>query len=328
VRRREFVLGAAGAACAWSVAAFAQTPRDRGRRVAVLRQANNSDPEEQRLVAAFVGQLEKLGWHDGDNLRLEILWARNAGELRQHAETLVAGSPDVIVVNAAAARAALDATRQKPIVFVNINDPIGLGLVDDLAHPGGNITGFYNYDFGMVGKWIETLKEIAPSVSHVALLGSPDVPSYDGWVRAAEEFTRPFGMEIAAPTVRVTEDFERAFAELAQAPGKGAVVLPDSLVSRQRDVIIRSARQFRVPTIYPHTAYAKAGGLLAYGIEVTDIYRRGAAYVDRILKGANPGDLPVQGPSKFELVINLATARELGLEVPQQLRLLADEMIK
>ena len=320
------MIGIAGVAGAWPLAAAAQAQK---RRVAVLRSANRYDPEDQSVLAAFMQQLESLGWHDGDNLTVDLLWARgDPGELRANAAQLVEKNPDVIFANAAAARAALDATHERPIVFVNINDPVGLGLVQDLAHPGGNITGFYNYDYGMVGKWLETLKEIAPSVTRVAVLGSRDIPSYDGWVAAAQDFAGSFGVEIVAPALQAPADFEPALEQIGHQPGTGLLILPGSLINRQRDVIIDAAKRLRLPAVYPLTTYSTAGGLLSYGIDVADIYRRAATYVDRVLRGANPGELPVQGPTKFELVINLTAARELGLEVPQQLRLLADQLIK
>lgn len=329
VKRREFILGIAGAAGAWPLVARAQKQPAGVRRVAVLRSASRNDPEEQAVVAIFKQELEKLGWRDADNMVIDILWARgDPAQLRDDAAQLIAKNPDVIFTNAAAARAALDETHDRPIVFVNINDPVGLGLVQDLSHPGGNITGFYNYDFDMAGKWLESLKEIAPSVRRVAIVGSNDIPSYEGWLQAAQDFSRSFGVEIVAPPLRLPADFDPALDQLGQTPGTGLMVLPDSLVSRQRDVIIGAAKRWRLPAVYPHVTYSKAGGLLAYGIDVADIYRRAATYVDRVLKGANPGELPVQGPTKFELVINLTTARELGLEVPQRLRLLADQLIK
>jgi putative ABC transport system substrate-binding protein len=326
VRRREFILGVACVAGAWPFAAAAQTLPDRIRRVAVLRYADRSDPEDQELLAAFMQQLKSLGWIDGGNVVIETLWARGPDELRSNTAQLITRTPDVIVAAAAAVRPALDATRDTPIVFVNINDPVGLGLVPDLAHPGGNITGFYNYDFGMAGKWLETLKEIAPGVSRVALVGNRDIPSYDGWVRAAQDSAASFGVEIVAPALRAVADIEPLLDQLSHTPS-GLLILPDSFVSLHRNAIIAAAKRFRLPAIYPRPFYSKAGGLLSYGIDLADIYRRAATYADRILKGANPGELPVQGPTKFELVINLATARELGLPVPQRLRLLADQLI-
>jgi putative tryptophan/tyrosine transport system substrate-binding protein len=312
----------------WPFSARGQSHPNPTRRVAVLRYADKSDLEDQEVVAAFIQQLERLGWRDGQNFDLKILWARDRDELRSNVAQLIVWSPDVIVAAAPAARAALDETQQTPIVFVNANDPIGLGLVTDLAHPGGNITGFYNYDFGMAGKWLETLREIAPGVKRVVVLGSENIPSHDGWVEAAQEFSRLQGIEIVAPTIKEVADLDRALQEAGRAPGTGVLVLAGSFVSLHKDTIIAAAKRFRLPAIYPRPFYSKAGGLLSYGIDIADIYRRAAAYADRILKGANPGELPVPGPTKFELVINLTTARELGLEVPQRLRLLADQLIK
>ena len=329
VRRREFILGIASAAGALPFAAVAQRQPERMRRVAVLLYANQSDPEEQALLAAFMGELERLGWRNADNVEVEILWARgDLDRLRSNAAQLIGRAPDVIVAGSAAARAALDETNEKPIIFVNVTDPIGLGLVSDLAHPGGNITGFYNYDFAMAGKWLEVLKEIAPSVSRVSVLGSRQIPSYDDWVRAAQDFAGPAGIEIDVGAVQTAAEIDEVLDAAGRKTDTGILVLPGSFISLHRDVIIAAARRLRLPAIYPRPAYSQAGGLLSYGIDVSDIYRRAATYVDRILKGAKPGELPVQSPTKFELVINLTTARELGLEVPQRLRLLADQLIK
>ena len=328
MKRRAFIAGLCGTVGLVPFGLGAQPQPESVRRIGALLYSDPPDLEHAQFVA-FTQQLSQLGWVDGQTIRLQV---RSSGgdpqRLRGYAAELLADSPDVVVAASAAARVMLQETRTTSIVFVNVSDPVGLGLVADLAHPGGNSTGFYNYDFDMAGKWLETLKDIAPRLSRVALLGIADTPGHGGWLSALRRVAAPFAVEIEAPTLRQAADVEGAITEFARIEGGGLMVLPDGRLSAQRDLIVGLAERYRLPAIYPRRDYTMAGGLASYGIDSADLYRRAAAYVDRILRGTKPGDLPVQGPTKFELVINLKTAAQLGLAVPQSLRLLANELIR
>jgi putative tryptophan/tyrosine transport system substrate-binding protein len=330
VRRREFITLLGGAALASPVAARAQQP-GRMRRVGVLMGVAESDPEGQARIAAFRQGLTDLGWVDGRNLRIEYRWAAgDADRIREYTAELVALAPDVLIGNGTAALTALrDATRSIPIVFVLVNDPVGQGFIENLARPGGNITGFSFLEYSMVGKSLEMLRQLAPNVHRVAIMFNPaTAPHYTVFLRSFETVPPPSPLEIKATPVGTEADIERAVAKLAKEPGSGLLVPPDTFTVVHRDLVISSAAQHRVPAIFTYRQFVREGALISYGPETTDIFQRSASYVDRILKGANPGDLPAQAPTKFELAINVRTARTLGLDVPPTLLALADEVIE
>jgi putative ABC transport system substrate-binding protein len=330
MRRRDFVALLGGAALASPVAARAQQP-GRMRRVGVLMGVAESDPEGQARIAAFRQGLSDLGWADSRNLRIEYRWAAgDADRIRAYAAELVALAPDVLVGNGAPVLTALrDATRSIPIVFVLVNDPVGQGFIANLARPGGNITGFSFLEYSMVGKSLEMLRQLAPNVHRVAIMFNPaTAPHYTVFLRSFETVPPPSPLEIKATPVGTEADIEQAVAKLAKEPGGGLLVPPDTFTVVHRDLVISSAAQHRVPAIFTYRQFVREGALISYGPETTDIFQRSASYVDRILKGANPGDLPAQAPTKFELAINVRTARTLGLDVPPTLLALADEVIE
>ena len=317
IGRREFNK-LLGGAVAWPLVARAE-PADRMRRIGVLMGVAKDDPEGQARVAAFQQGLADLNWADGRNVRIEYRWAAgDVDRIRAYTRELVALAPDVLVGNGTPAlRALRDATDSIPIVFVLVNDPVGQGFIANLARPGGNITGFSFLEYSMIGKSLEMLTQIAPKVHRVAIMFNPTTtPHYTAFLRSFETVPPPSPLEIkAAPVVDPTE-IEGAIAKLGRDPGSGLLVPPDTYTVVHRVLIINSAAQHGLPA------------LITYGPETTDIFRRSASYVDRILKGANPGDLPAQAPTKFELAINFRTARMLGLEVPPTLLALADEVIE
>ena len=330
MKRREFITLLGGAALASPVAARAQQP-GRMRRVGVLMGVAESDPEGQARIAAFRQGLSDLGWADRRNLRIEYRWAAgDADRIRAYAAELVALAPDVLVGNGAPVLTALrDATRSIPIVFVLVNDPVGQGFIANLARPGGNITGFSFLEYSMVGKSLEMLRQLAPNVHRVAIMFNPaTAPHYTVFLRSFETVPPPSPLEIKATPVGTEADIEQAVAKLAKEPGSGLLVPPDTFTVVHRDLVISSAAQHRVPAIFTYRQFVREGALISYGPETTDIFQRSASYVDRILKGANPGDLPAQAPTKFELAINVRTARTLGLDVPPTLLALADEVIE
>jgi putative tryptophan/tyrosine transport system substrate-binding protein len=327
MRRREFITLIGGAAAAWPLAARAQQA-ERVRRIGLLLGVDD-DLEGQTRVAAFKQRLQELGWTDGRNIQIETRFGgADAGRIRTH--VLVALAPDVIVGNSTPVlRALRQATSSIPIVFVAVNDPVEQGFVSSLAHPGGNITGFALIDFQMVGKWLEMLKETAPGVSRVVLMFNPDTsPHYYVYLRSFETEPRSIAVEVTAAPVRNTAKVEEAIAKLGREPGCGLIVAPDAFTVVHYQLFIRLAQQHRVPAIYFLRTYVAEGALMSYGPDVYDLYRRSASYVDRILKGAKPADLPVQQPTKFELAINLKTAKALGLQIPEKLLALADEVIE
>jgi putative ABC transport system substrate-binding protein len=274
--------------------------------------------------------LQKLGWTEGLNLRIDLRWAAgDADRIRAYAAELVRLKPDVILANSTPVAAALrDKTRSIPIVFSGVSDPIGIGLIESLARPGGHITGFANFEPSIGGKWLQVLKELAPDVSRVAFLFNPQNAS---WVHIFEEIKAVaslLGVQPITAGVRDVAEIESAIASLAGQPNIGLIVQPDALTTARRQVIVDLAQKHRVPAVYPIRAFATDGGLMVYGVDIVDQFRRAASYVDRILKGAKPADLPVQAPTKFELVINLKTAKVLGLDVPPTLLARADEVIE
>jgi ABC-type uncharacterized transport system substrate-binding protein len=327
VKRRDFITLLGGAAAAWPLAARAQTKQMR--RVGVLMGFVASDPEAQSRVVAFENGLRELGWVKGRNLSIEYRWAGD-GNVRDHAAELLAMAPDLILANSTPVTVALrEQSGAVPIVFTQVVDPIGQGLVPKLAHPGGNLTGFTSFEFSIGTKWLEALKQTAPRVTRVALVFNPQsAPFADLFIRPVEAAAPSFSVALIQGAVRDPVDVDRMFDALAREPGGGLMVLPDLSMANYREAIIALAARHRVPAVYPFRYFAASGGLMSYGTDVTEAFRRAAAYVDRILKGEKPADLPVQAPTKYELVINLKTAKALGLEVPATLLARADEVIE
>jgi putative ABC transport system substrate-binding protein len=328
MRRREFITLLGGAA-AWPLAVRAQQA-ERVRRIGILFGGFSAhDPEPHARVNAFRHVLFERGWIDGKNVRIELrIGGGDPERVRAYAAELVAMSPDALVANSAPALAALmQETSTIPIVFVNISDPVAGGFVSNLARPGGNITGFTSFEPSMSGKWVELLKEGAPSISRIALIFDPN-PAYAAFLGAVEAVASSFMMQVTRAPIRDARDIERSIVSFAAEPNGGLVNFPSTLGSAHRNLIIQLAALHRLPAIYPFRFITQAGGLMSYGVDGVDLWRRTAPYIDQILRGAKPGDLPVQQPTKFELVINLKTARALGLEVPPTLLARADEVIE
>jgi ABC-type uncharacterized transport system substrate-binding protein len=330
IKRRDFISLLGGAAAAWPLAARAQQG-ERMRRIGVLMSLAGTDPEAQARVAAFRKGLQTLGWAEDRNVRIDIRWAASDAALMQRfAKELIALQPDLILShNTPTTASLLQQTRTIPIVFVVVSDPVGSGFVASFPQPGGNVTGFTNIEPTMAGKWLELLKEIAPSVTRVALLFNPATAPY------AEYYLGPFkaaaaslALEMIAAPVRDTSELESAIAAQARAPNGGLVVMTDSFLVAHRAEITSLAARYHLPAVYPFRFFVELGGLLSYGNDLFDSFRRAATYADRILKGATPNALPVQAPVKFNLVINLKTAKALGLEVPPTLIARADEVIE
>jgi len=328
MRRREFITLLGGAAATWPLAVRAQQG-ERVRRIGVLAYWPADDAEGRARLAALMQTLQQLGWIDGGNLRIETRWA-TAVDIRRHATELVALTPDVLVAATGTATTAslLEATRTVPIVFVTVIDPVGAGFVATLARPGGNATGFTNYEYGTSGKWLELLKEIAPRVTRAAVLRDPAIASGIGQFGAIQALAPSLGMELSPVDVRDAGEIERAVTVFARAPNGGLIVTGSAAAVVHRDLIATLAARHRLPAVYPGRYSVTAGGLISYAPDLVDQYRRAAGYVDRILKGEKPADLPVQAPTRFELVINLKTAKALGLDVPPSLLARADEVIE
>jgi len=330
MRRREFIMLLGGAA-AWPRTLIAQST-DRARRIGVLMELAASDPQARSNVAALQRGLYKLGWSQGGNLGIDYRWAPDDAVLVwKFAKELVELRPDVIVAHSSPVVATLlGQTRDIPIVFVSISDPIGEGFVASFARPGGNVTGFTNFDSSMTGKWVELLKEIAPDVTRIVFLFNPQTAAGGG-----SYFLRP--IDAAASTLKVkavmalvhdNDEIEAAFAAVAGEPGAGVVLLPDIFTVAHHQLVIALAARHRVPTIYPYRFMVERQGLISYGVDINNLFERAAAYVDRILKGAKPAELPVQAPTKFELVINRKTAKALGLDVPPTLLARAEDVLE
>jgi putative ABC transport system substrate-binding protein len=296
----------------------------------VLIAIAESDPEAQARVMAFREALHALGWVDGRNARLDIRYAAGDPErMRTYAAELIAMKPDVILANSSAALAAVRReTRTVPIVFVQVADPVGGGFVESLARPGGNITGFATTEYEMGGKWLDLLKEIAPAVTRVAVLRDPAIASGAGQLGAIQAVASTFRVSITPATARDVGEIERAINAFARESNGGLIVLPSALTALHRELIVDLAARHRLPAVYPYRYFVTAGGLVSYGLDNIDLFRRAAGYVDRILKGEKPADLPVQAPTKYELVINLKAAKALGLAVPPTLLARADEVIE
>jgi putative ABC transport system substrate-binding protein len=329
VRRREFITLLGAAAAAWPLAARAQQA-DHVRRIGVLMTLAADDPEGQVRLSAFVRGLQQLGWTDGRNVRIDTRWgAGDADRYRRYATELVALVPDVVLASTSLAVGRLqEATRTVPIVFVQVIDPVGAGFVDSLGRPGGNTTGFTVFEYGISGKWLELLKEIAPSVTRVAVLRDPAIAAGSGQLSAIQSVAPSFGVELIPVGVRDAGEIERAITAFARSSNGGLIVTGSTLAAGHRDLIITLAARHRLPAVYADRVFVASGGLISYAPDRVDHYRRAASYVDRILKGEKPADLPVQAPTKYELVINLKTAKALGPEVPPTLLARADEVIE
>src|SRR5262249_17674796 len=331
VKRRDFITTLLGSAVstAWPATVRAQQG-ERVRRIGLLMGVAD-DREGQARVTALKQGLQELGWTDGRNIQIETRFGEaDAGRIRAHAAELTALGPDVIVANTTPViRAVRQATSSIPIVMVGVNDPVEQGFVSSLAHPGGNITGFALVEFQMVGKWLEMLKEAAPRVSRAVLMFNPDMsPQYYLYLRSFEAMPRSIAAEVTASPVRDTGEVEAAMTKVGREPGGGLIVAPDAFTIVHQHLFIRLAQQHRVPAVYYLQRSVAQGALMSYGPDPIDLFRRSASYVDRILKGAKPADLPVQQPTKFELAINLKTAKALGLQIPDKLLALADEVIE
>jgi len=329
VRRREFITLLGGAA-AWPLAARAQQQGERMRRIGVLTPFAGDDPAAQTRVLAFAQTLAQLGWIDGQNVRIDIRWGAGAPErARGYAAELVALTPDVILAGSSSATGPLlQASRVVPIVFVQVAEPVGAGFVETLARPGGNATGFMLYEYGIGGKWLELLKEIAPGVRRVAFLQSPDIAAGPGQFGAMQASAPSLGLEVRVINVRDADEMQRAITAFAGPANGSLIVAGGAAPAFHRDVIITLAARYRLPALYSDPAFVIAGGLISYGPDRVDQYRRAAGYVDRILRGEKAADLPVQAPTKYDLMINLKTAKALGLEVPPSLLARADEVIE
>jgi ABC-type uncharacterized transport system substrate-binding protein len=330
VRRRDFIKAVVGSAVAWPLAAQAQQP-ERMRRVSVLLGLGEKDPEAISRLKAFRQGMRDLGWIEGRNVQIEYRFAGSNLELiDKHVAELIRLAPDVIVANTTAVVAALrPATSTIPIIFALLNDPVGQGFVSSLAHPGGNITGFAFIEPEMVGKWVDLLDDVKPDLSQIALMFNPDTtPYYDAFLRSYKASARKASAEVKAVPVRSTGEVELAIANLGREPGSGLIAAADPFILARRGVIMKAADEARLPAISPYRQFVVEGGLMSYGPDTVDIFRRSSAYVNRVLKGESPGDLPVQSPEKFELVVNLKTAKALGLSVRESFLLLADEVIE
>jgi putative ABC transport system substrate-binding protein len=329
MRRREFLGLLGGMAVARPLAAHAQP--DRVRRLGVLMAVAESDADVRKGIVIFQRQLQELGWRDGQNIRIDYRWGdADPGRIQTLAKELVDLHPDVLVGHSTpSAKGLLNQTRSIPIVFLTVTDPLGQGLVSSLSHPGGNITGFSVFEFSLGTKWVETLKQIAPGIRRVTAIFNPDTAPYYGlYLESINAGVSSLAVESIAVQVHSEADIENAIRKIGNEPNNGLFVLPDSHNVVHRKRIIELAAQYRLPTIYYFRYFASDGGLIAYGPDEMDLFQRTAGYVDRILKGTSPSDLPVQQPAKFELVINLKTARAIGIPIPVSLLARADEVIE
>jgi ABC-type uncharacterized transport system substrate-binding protein len=329
IGRREFITLLGGAAAAWPLGARAQQG-ERVRRIGILIAGAQSDPNMQERVAAFLQSLEKLGWSEGRNVRIDIRFAGGRPDQYEPlAKELTALQPDVIFAYATPIAAALQReSRTIPVVFVNVSDPIGSGLVASLARPGGNLTGLMLYEEGITGKWLALLKEIAPQLERIALMANPNTMPYDYYLQSAKATAPSLGIEVVPSPIGNAADIAHTIESFGQIPNGGLVVLPDGTSILHRELIITLTARYRLPTVYAFRFLVAAGGLMSYGTDILDQYRQAGSYVDRILRGANPADLPVQAPTKYETILNLKTAKALGLTVPPTLLVRADEVIE
>ena len=327
MKRREFITLLGGAA-AWPLAARAQQP-DRMRRIGVFMNLASDDADGQARNAAFLQGLQEAGWAVGRNVRIEYRWGAGDPELfRRYAAELVALAPDVILASGASMYALQQVTREVPIVFVQVPDPVGAGIVLSMARPGRNATGFTPFEYGVSAKWLELLKEIAPRVTRAAVVRDPAIPTGTGQLGAIQSVAPSFGVELSPVDVRDVREIEGTVAAFARGSNGGLIVTASALAVVHREVIITLATRYKLPAVFFLRSFVTDGGLISYGPDSMDQFRRAAGYVDRILKGEKPADLPVQAPTKYELVINLKTARALGLDVPPTLLARADEVIE
>jgi putative ABC transport system substrate-binding protein len=329
MRRREFIALLGGTAAAWPLAARAQQPEPM-RRIGVLMNRAADDTEGQAFVAAFQQAMQQLGWSDGRNVRIDARWGANDPDLdRKYAAEFVALAPDVMLASGTLSAVALQhVTRTLPIVFVNVADPVGAGLVDTLARPAGNVTGFMNFEYSLSGKWLELLKQIAPSVRRAAILRDSGTPAGIGQFSAIQGAAQSLGVEVSPVSISDAGEMEHAVAAFAHSANAGLVVTASAGTSVHRDLIITLAAQYKLPAVYSDRFNVTSGGLISYGPDRIDQFRRAAGYVDRILKGEKPADLPVQAPTKYELIVNLKTAKALGLNIPTSVLTRADEVIE
>jgi putative tryptophan/tyrosine transport system substrate-binding protein len=333
MKRREFISligGAAAATLLWPRAAPAQSS-GRTRRIAVMMSNAEGDPEGESRAAALRQGLQDLGWMEGQNLRIDWFWSgADLAYVRAYAAELASAAPDLIVANGTVnLNAVKQAVRTTPVVFVVLNDPVGQGFISSLARPGGNITGFTFVEYSMFGKSLELLKQAAPAIARVGFMFNPETAAYyDQFLPSFEEDARRHAVAVTAARVRSDAEIDAAVGSLAAAPVGGLIVPPDTYTLVHREQIMKAAAQHRVPVIYSYRQHVKEGGLMSYGPETADIFRRSAAYIDRVFKGANPGELPAQAPAKFELAVNLKTATALGLTLPPTLLALADEVVE
>ncbi|HKF10540.1 MAG TPA: ABC transporter substrate-binding protein [Xanthobacteraceae bacterium] len=331
MKRREFITLLGGAAVAWPVATRAQQP-ERVRRIGVLMGYPESDSEAQTKIAAFRDGLQKLGWTEGRNTRIETRWATpaDAESMERFAKELVALQPDLILSSITPTTAALlQQTRTIPIVFATVADPVGSGFVASFPRPGGNVTGFVVFEASLAGKWVELLKEIAPRVNRIAFLFNPATATYaEFYLNPFKVAAASFAVEAIAAPVRDRSEIESVVSAQTREPNGGLIVMPDSFTDLHRAEIASLAARYRLPAVYPRRIFTEVGGLLSYGIDQFDNFRLAATYADRILKGEKPAELPVQAPTKYELVINLKTAKALGLDVPPLLQQRADDVVE
>jgi putative tryptophan/tyrosine transport system substrate-binding protein len=323
--RRTFITLLGGA---WPLAAQAQQG-ERMRRIGVLMAVAADDPDAQARQAAFVQGLQQLGWTDGRNVRIDTRAAGNAADLRKYAVELAALAPDVILVGGSASlEPMLQVTRTVPIVFTIVPDPVGAGFVDSLARPGGNATGFMMFEYNLSGKWLELLKQVAPSVTRAAVIRDAAITAGVGQFAVIQSVAPSVGVDVSAVNMRSATEIERAVAAFAREPNGGLILTASALATIHRDLIVTLAARHKLPAVYNSRFFVTRGGLISYGPDFVDNFRRAAAYVDRILKGERPADLPVQAPTKYELVVNLKTAKALGLEIPTTVLARADEVIE
>jgi len=329
MRRRDFIKGIVGSATAYPLSARAQQG-NRMRRIGVLMPFAESDLEEKAWLVAFQKGLQSLGWEAGHNIRIDYRWAGgDPDRLRTYAAELVGMAPDVIFAVASPPLVALQGqTHALPIVFVQVSDPVKLGFVASLVRPGGNITGLVNFEHAIGGKWLGLLNDTAPGITRVAIIFDPDNVSQAAYLQAIEDASPSFGVQLTLSGVRNAAEIERAFDGFASEAKGAVIVLPNNVSLSYRDSIIALAARYRLPAIYPYRVFTSNGGFISYGVDLADLYRRAASYVDLILKGANPSELPVQIPTKYELVINLKTAKALGLVIAESFLQVADEVIE
>jgi len=326
MKRREFFKGLAGATLVWSLSARAQ---DRVRRIGVLMTTSLDDPETQARTRAFFQGMKELGWTEGRNIRFDVRWdGGSADGARKVAAELAAVSPDVILASGVVSLAALQSRRDIPMVFTLAPDPVGAGFVESLAQPGGNVTGFMQFEYSLSGKWLELLKEIAPNITRAAVLRDPAISAGIGQFAVIQAVAPAIGVDVRPIDVRNAAEIERGVSAFARVPNGGLVVTAAPGTTSHRELIARVATRNKLPSVGPFRSFVESGGLVSYGANIDDQFRRAASYVDRILKGEKPADLPVQAPTKYELLINLKTARALGFTIPSAVIARADQIIE